>query len=243
MKHYEQSHFGPVAPAGVELQRPVAATSPGAPVMPRRQVALFAILVGIGLLLIGGMAVLSELRGEPLSTLTKDPNAVKGLDFATGILTRIEVIIWVAAAAVALTAAFLARRLRRQEEPILFGFGLLGLVMAVDDSLTVHEAASSVVGVPLIELGYVVALGWLLWRFRDRLLTSTPVLLLAGALIGMGLSEAVDLLDDHTTLEAGAALEDIFKFLGSILYAGFLVLIAQAVIDSAGREPGASEPR
>ncbi|MEZ5154751.1 MAG: hypothetical protein R2718_01445 [Solirubrobacterales bacterium] len=211
--------------------------------MPRRQVTLLAILVGFGLLLVGGMAILSELRDEPLSVLTKDPTAVKGLDFETGILTRIEVVVWVAAAAAALTAAFLARRLRRQEEPILFGFGLLGLVMAVDDSLTVHEAVSSVVGVPLIELGYVVALGWLLWRFRDRLLTSTPVLLLAGALIGMGLSEAVDLLDDHTALEAGAALEDIFKFLGIILYSGFLVLIAQAVIDSVGRESSASEPR
>jgi hypothetical protein len=200
------------------------------------QGAVIGAAVALGLLVAGAFLVVSELRGTDFVTLTKDPVAAGGLDFETGILSRIGVVIWVATAASAVMAGFIAQRLQSPGADVLLSFGLLGVVMAVDDSLMIHEAVSSFTGLPLVEFGYVVAVVVILWRLRAEILSQTPWLVLAASFTGLALSEVVDFLDDQVSLGAGAGVEDVCKFIGILLFAAYLLLMARrTVIASAPR--------
>jgi hypothetical protein len=195
-----------------------------------RQTAVIAGVLFLGLLVAGAFLIVSEVRGVNFATLTKDPVAAGGLDFEAGIMTRVEVIIWVGAAAAAVTASFVAQRLEHPESPILLSFGLLAFVMAVDDNLMIHEEISSLAGLPLIEFAYVGVIGLLLWKFRATILLQTPWLVLAAAIAGLGLSEAVDILDDHLGLGAGAGVEDVSKFFGILLFGAYLLLMTRRTV-------------
>lgn len=230
-EHYATAHVAPAAPA-----RPASSAPRASRALPayERQGLWIAVVVGLGLLVAGVFLLVSDLRHEDLAVLTKDPVAAGGLDFETGIMTRIEVMLWIGAAAAGVTAGFIAQRLERPDALVLLSFGLLGLVMAVDDSLMIHEAVSSFIGLPLVELAYIAAIVLLVWRFRATILSQTPWLVLAAAIVGLGLSEAVDVLDDHLGLGAGAGVEDVFKFIGILLFAAYLLLMTRRTVAAVG---------
>jgi hypothetical protein len=202
------------------------------------QWAVIGAAIAFGLLVTGAFLIVSDLRGTDLATLTKDPVAAGGLDFETGIMSRIGVVIWVAAAVSAVTAGFIAQQLERRDAQVLLSLGLFGLVLAVDDSLMIHEAVSSFTGLPLVEFAYAVALVAILWRLRAEILSQTPWFVLAAALFGLALSEAVDVLDDLLSLGAGAAIEDVCKFIGILLFAAYLLMMVRRVL--AAPEPRGS---
>lgn len=200
-----------------------------------QQWAVIGAAIAFGLLVAGAFLVVSDLRDTDLATLTKDPVAAGGLDFEVGIMSRIGVLIWVAASVSAVTAGFMAQQAGRQGARVLLALGLFGLVLAVDDSLMIHEGASSFTGLPLVEIAYTIALGAILWRLRAEILSQTPWLVLVAALSGLALSEAVDILADRLGLGAGAAIEDVCKFIGILLFAAYLLMMVRRV--AAAPEP------
>jgi hypothetical protein len=147
---------------------------------------------------------------------------------------------WVASAAVALFAAGFATGAERR---LLFVFGLLSVLLAIDDAVMLHEGAlRAVVGdnTWVYAAGYLVLVTVLLLLVRDALPgEAVATLVLAAALLAG--SMALDVAADVIGLRSGAetVLEDSFRLLGIVYWLAFSVDRSRAAVVTAGAAPGA----
>jgi hypothetical protein len=196
----------------------------------RRSVLLVLAAAGAGLVLVGLAAAVGWARDIPLEDVAGDPNEVFDADLAIGLLTRVSVLVWAAAAGIAIAAGLLGRRWSAPEAAVLLAFGGVAAVLVTDEALLFHEAAGRA-GIPRgLVLGvYGAAVLLLLWRLRVPL-RSTPWIVLIAACGWLALSAGIDvLLDNFLTSSALNFTEDGLKMLGILTWSLYLVLVARAL--------------
>jgi hypothetical protein len=199
--------------------------------MPVTQLRIALAAAAVGVVVLGGAAALAWARSIPLEDVVADPTTVAGTDLAVGVLARVGVLVWTAAAAIAVAAGLLGRRWSAPEAPVLLAFGGAAAILAADDALLIHEAAGKA-GVPRgsVQAVYGAAVLLLLWRFRVPLLTATPWILLIAACGWLALSAITDVLLDHWVVSSALNFaEDGLKFLGILTWSLYLVLVSRAL--------------
>ncbi len=163
------------------------------------------------LVLAGVTAAVSE-RIPDVGYLTRDTNAVAGVPWWAGVVSRLTNLAWAAAAALNLLSSRAA--LASLRRPLLL-LGLLCAALALDDTMLVHEAVLPRLGVPedLVLAVYAAAglalfVGWF-WSLRR---TYVGAAFLAGAAL-LALSVAVDLVSSSLfLLEDGAKLAGVLAW-------------------------------
>ncbi len=144
--------------------------------------------------------------------LTRDPDAVSGLDSDVGSLSMVGLTMWAATVAVlALTGAVVGSR---RERRYLFGTAAFLTWLLIDDTVMVHDYLLPSVGVPdgvvyLVYLG--VTLAWLLAFHRE--IAQSEVALLVPAAAAFALSLMCDVLEILPVFEDYAKLVGIATLL------------------------------
>ena len=167
--------------------------------------AVLALMAVVGLL----PRVVSAIPDT--GSLLRDTNSVAEVLAWVGSVSRLVNLVWAAAATVLVVAARSAVAHRRR--PLLL-LGLLTAVLALDDTLLIHEDLLPMRGVPegLVLTGYAVAgLALAVLWLPDRR-SAVGTAFFAGSAL-LGLSVLVDALSDDLYL-----LEDTCKLLGVVGY-------------------------
>jgi hypothetical protein len=134
-------------------------------------------------------------KGVPYGELTRDPNAIAALPFYNGLLSQAGIFLWAAAATICFfcAAAISGHSEHRELMRFLIGWGVLTLLLGVDDAFQIHERVLPEFGIPQEVMGVVyiglTVLGIL--KFRG-LIRQTPYALLAAALGFFAISQAFD---------------------------------------------------
>lgn len=178
------------------------------------------------LLVLLGVWLLSLGVGAPVEDLTRDTNAVLKVPPYVGVLSNVGVLLWAAAAALALFAAALLWLAGRRDRVTAFLtlLGLLTGLLVIDDLFMVHEwVFPMVLSFPpwLLLVGEAVGLVVLLaagWP----VLANANLFFLGSALGGFSGSVALDFLP-HDLLPGHYLLEDGFKFVGIVNWLAFTV--------------------
>ncbi len=181
-----------------------------------------------------GTYILSLVTGTSLSELTRDPSAVTHSSFYVGILSNLGIMLWSAATAICFFGASLLSYSKccRRSTVFLLLSGTFSLILALDDIFRIHETmlpryfhVSEVWTI----LGYfIIGVGYLVYSFRQILMTDYLLLILA--LIFLGLSVTIDEIFPYSDLET--FIEDSFKFVGIVFWLAYFSRTAfRAVYD------------
>ncbi len=176
---------------------------------------------------VGGVWLLAAAMHAPPSILTRDPVDVLGGQPHVGLLSNIGVMLWAAAAAVCLLGASLAGTATRG---FLLTFGLLSMLLGLDDALMLHERVlPRSLGIPqnVVMVGWVLLFGGVLVWFRRRIL-STDWLPLALAYACLGASATMDQFLPFRDFET--FVEDAFKFAGIVFWLTYLALTTRHLL-------------
>ena len=157
---------------------------------------VIALIFATSFALIGAVVSLSRWTGVPMSFLTSDPAAINNTPASVGFVSNIGLFLWSATAAICLFSAALIAQSKRGTKQVKFlgGFGLLTLVLNLDDTFLLHERIlPDHFGIPeeVVYLTYMGVTLCLLMRFRRQILEHEP-LLLAFALCFFALSILTD---------------------------------------------------
>jgi hypothetical protein len=211
-----------------------------------RQATLAAAVVAVGIALLTVAGALAWARDIPLEDLASDPTDVTGLGFAVGALTRLEVLVWSAAAGIAIAAGLLGRRWSLPEASVPLAFGILAGILVADDALLFHEAAAEEAGIPKgsFQTLYGAVALVLLWRLRAPLLSRTPWMLLVVACGWLALSGISDVVLDNTSVDSAELnfAEDGMKLLGILTWSLYLLLVSRDLVLSLLKPPPRSQP-
>lgn len=193
---------------------------------------------GTVLLVTGFTVAIASTTDVTPSQLTRDVASAYALSPYSGIVSTMGVMLWSAAAAVALAWS---RWICPGTEAgaMLRHAGLVTALLGLDDGLLLHDeivpALLPVRGVQyLFYAVYVALLGWLLVRHR-RLVAQSEVWLLAAAGAGFAAAVAMDVLlpfraADGSINEVQVCAEDLAKFAGITFWLGYLTSVAAAAV-------------
>ena len=168
---------------------------------------------------LGAILILYFFKNIPLQDMVKDPNAVSGLAFHTGLLSQFGVFFWSAAASYALQAVIALRCWRPHPDRWFWiGATVLTVMLGMDDALLLHEDLMPRAGVDeLWVFGFYggTTLSFLLINWRTVL--RTDYLILGVSLMCFAISMTVDLIS--YIAQPHFLLEDSFKFVGIVSWA------------------------
>lgn len=201
----------------------------------RDEVVHFVFVMVVGAFVLGIIASLAWRAEISLSTLTRDPAAVGGLPWHTGLLSTAGVLIWGVSSGVAI---FVAVAHGGPSRMMLVGCGTLGLTMAVDDALLLHEKALPA----LFGSGAEYAM-YTMYAFAAVLVLTASRnawfdrgwLLMLGSIALFGVSLLNDLLLHLPTFG-----EDAVKFLGILGWSAGLLIRAFDVATAPGVQASGS---
>jgi hypothetical protein len=184
----------------------------------------FAAIFGVVGLLLSVAVVLHVFRDTPMSSLTRDPNAVAGARFYVGFISQIGVLAWAAAVAVCLFGRSLLPADDSGHRRFLVDSALLTTVLATDDLFLLHEHVFPVhlgLSEMFVYAVHFAFVGYYLLRY-SRLILQTEYALLSLAFICFGGSLFVDMLPSYDAdvaylLEDGAKLAGIASWLAFYL--------------------------
>lgn len=193
-----------------------------------RVIVVGAALVVLAVVAVTGLFVLAARRLDiDFSDLSRDPASIVGAPPYTGWYANITIVVWTAAAAVALFAALVMRRADRGRGRMFLVVGIISAVMVGDDFFQGHEILQYNLGVPGVAVfaAYTLAaVGWA-WWFRATL--GAHVLTVLAAMGCWGVSAAIDTVLDES---APYAIEDGAKLAGVALWTFLIVRIALIAI-------------
>lgn len=182
--------------------------------------------------------------GIPTVNFLRDPNAISGTPFYTGLVSNLGILLWTAAAVVCLfTYALLPKASRGQKAGrfLLFS-GQFTILLLSDDLLQLHEViAPRHLGLDeKVVLGiYGLLIAAYLTYFRDLILREYAPFAMACGLLG--LSIVVDQLS--LPVHVGALLEDGFKFAGIAAWLAYFVHVSSRFLHAEIPADLRSEPR
>lgn len=163
-----------------------------------------------------------------ITQVMRDPSTEFGFPFYGGFVSNIGIMGLITAAAVTGFTALVQQRAAPELVPV----AALSLTLAIDDQYTLHETVLPGLGVPerLIFVAYGCALLWILWKlFSRRPSHSRAGLMLS--LAAFALSAVVDLFF-HSFSYYRLLLEDIAKFTGFMLWAGYWTAHSKALLQA-----------
>lgn len=156
--------------------------------------------------------------------MTRDLLTIAGLPRYTGAVSWLGVLVWFAASAIALFAAWLAGP---PDRGFLRDLGLFGFVLALDDGFTLHESRFESTFYVLYAIASVyIAIRW--WRI---LIPMTRAFAIAAA-TGLGASVGLDIVGGFP-----GHVEDAPKLVGIVAWAGAVISQASHAIRSAHPQP------
>lgn len=173
-----------------------------------------AVLVALpALLMVAASSVVAWLSDVAPADLTQDPATLLGYPSYLGLFSHLGIVLWAAAAAIAVFAWAVLRSSDRERARYFAFAGLLSTLFAFDDLLLLHEEVLPH-GVGIDEFVVMGAYGLLslafLIRHYARIVVEGPALLLA-AVVSLGISVLLDLWDPS---DVNVLVEDGFKLLG-----------------------------
>jgi hypothetical protein len=177
--------------------------------------------------ILAAVAVAAVFFDVAIPSATRDIADEAGVGPFTGALSSIGILVWCATAAVTLFSGAITSKLgEKRQSSFLFCFGLLTLILLLDDLFMFHEElVPRYLGVP-DALTYAALAGLTaasLIGFRDVIWRS-EYLLFVLALGFFSFSVAVDVSDGlHIGSDWMYLVEDGAKFLGIVSWAGYFV--------------------
>jgi hypothetical protein len=177
--------------------------------------------------ILAAVAVAVVFFDVAITSVTRDLADEAGVSPLTGALSTIGVLVWCTTAAVTLfSGTVMSKRGEKRQASFLFCFGLLTLILLLDDLFMFHEdLAPRYLGIP-DTITYAVLAGLTaasLIAFRDVIWRSEYLLLIL-ALMYFSFSVVTDASDG---LSVGSdwmyLVEDGAKFLGIVSWAGYFV--------------------
>ena len=212
----------------------------------QRSLRIALAITGVGLL-VGALGILaSRLAGEDPILLFKDMAILAGTNPFVGFYSVVGVGLWVASGSIALFTAILLWRFRPGPQVrFLAFFGLLTLIVAVDDQFLLHEWGLDRLpgpGQPIYVVFYGAAFLGFAWTQRRLLLSEQlPLFLFAAAFLAG--SVVLDNLGDLLGVKPAVfdVGEDLFKLVGALLWSAYGVLRCYGFLQQALR-PGIDPP-
>jgi hypothetical protein len=172
----------------------------------------------------------------PVSYLTRDPQAIAGVPFYTGLLSNVGVLLWCTTSAICFFTFSVFKKIQanfKMRSFVLYS-GLLTLMLLIDDLWMVHEeVAPNYLQIPekLVYLFYFGAFCLYFSKFF-KVIFKTEFLPLILAFVWFGLSILVD-KSEGLNLAAGFnheilyTIEDSFKLLGIVSWCVYFVGVCQ----------------
>lgn len=220
-------------------------TAGGVQRAPLRQAGLWALLPAMLLLVLA--AVAARAVGVPVDYLVHDIAVLGGVAYYAGALSAIGIMVWTAAAAIALFSALALPNASAAHRRMLLGWGGLSALLAADDQFRLHEENLPRFGIPEFSLYalYAVIGVAVLWSSRRVLLRQDLyVLALAGALLGasVGLDVVDSLLPSFMGLQTAwqAYLEDGFKLCGAVVWLFYVGAVARGAVSGVREQAGSA---
>ncbi|AXH96368.1 hypothetical protein DV701_09775 [Ornithinimicrobium avium] len=168
--------------------------------------------------------------GIDLQLMTADAGAVEASPVA-GIMSNIGILVWAAGAGIPLFTSFYSHGWQAR---LLRAGGLMTLLLAIDDTLMLHDEALPALGIPesvvLAVLGLLTA-GFLVW-YRRHVLAGPKVFMML-AVAGFTLMLVLDTLEPLGLLKGHAVIEEGFKLIAIVNWTGYFVMLAARTL--AGR--------
>ena len=175
---------------------------------------LIPLAVLVGVVIMACAEIVAQVTGQSMGMLTRDLRVLSidaggDLPAYAGAVSTTTVMVWAAGGATVLLAAAL-HPVRRAW---LIAFGLLLLVLAVDDAFMLHETVGPSLDIPpgAFYLVYAATAAGLLFvsvrQYRDG---GTAALLIGGAFLGFSI--VIDLFVEDQFL-----IEDGFKLVGALV--------------------------
>jgi hypothetical protein len=206
-----------------------------------KETSSLRVILGLCILTLAIAALLGAIFHGTTTKLIDDPSEGGAENYPAweGAISYFGVMAWTIGAALAVNGATVAG-LRNPAGRFLLRAGILTAVMGLDDLFRFHEHVGFLIpeGEQLCQLIYGVAGIAIVWTSRDFLLRYTPVIVLIGAAAGLGGSAFVD--SSHFYVPKAFFVEDALKFIGIVLWAAYLGIIAHRIClaGTAGRRLG-----
>lgn len=189
----------------------------------RAAIRPLVLLLAFGLALAGVvLAAYAFFDIRPVIILD-DPAAVMSAPWYVGAINALGIIFWSAAAAMSLLAGVAAKSIQPAAASFLRAFGLLTVVLMLDDQYMFHErVARFELGIPenLTLLSYILLTVFVAARYGRLVLRHPDAFVLYSALPFFGLSLVIDVLGIGT-IHGFTAAEEYSKFLGILCWALF----------------------
>jgi len=194
------------------------------------------------------IAVVAMQEWLPPSDLLRDSQVVAalhgGASPAYGLVSNAGILLLVLATGGAIVARVALRGRLDRMRSLLVWSAVLGLVVALDDLLLLHETAAVVGGAGVVTAGlYGAAFLAYYAQFRGTIRRHLGVGLLALAVAALAFSVVVDGLAEPAT-QVSLLMEDGAKLLGYMAWSAFVLRAAVIALrsDAGNHSPAGSEP-
>jgi hypothetical protein len=149
-----------------------------------------------------------------------------------GIFSYFGVLMWAAATACCAMGWATLDKLSRLHplRPWLLASAILSGGLTVDDAFAIHEIVLPGVGIPerAVLLGYAVAIGWYLIRFRRELFAREDSVVFLVSVFLLGSSFAVDMVSRPFVFSA--SIEELLKLFGITAWLYFFFRVTLGVV-------------
>ena len=192
------------------------------------------LILAISTAFISAVLFIHFWKGASIGELTRDPVSVLCCSLYIGFLSQIGIFFWAASSAVCIFSAYVSPRnsYYTKLKSFLFAFGLLSLVLGIDDVFLLHEVFFPYyIGVQQ-EIVYIIYVGFTLFflvKFHSIILKSEYILL--GMALGFfGVSVALDIISSKNLyiFEDGAKLIGLVSWLVYFFRFGVFTILHNA---------------
>jgi hypothetical protein len=200
--------------------------------MPILKMASKNLLVAIffpAIIILGSIAVISELYDIPISTFTRDTATVAGIHPISGFLSNLGILLWCIAGTTCALVAYILQHIESREKYLyLLSSALLSAYLMFDDLFQIHEYFSFKIGLNdtvIIALLGITVLIYLV-HFR-QIIMQTDIFLFLLALSLLSFSVFVDTIaEQFLTNQLGDweyFIEDGIKWMGIVCWCSYYV--------------------
>ncbi len=199
--------------------------------MRRTHLSLYVSAFAAAAIAAAAIYVAADILGVPVKILTRDPYRAAEVPPYFAYFSLLGSAIWLIAGTATLTTGLIARNAWRCRlsgggpyRIIILG-GIIGLAMALDDTLLFHDAFAGAAGVPeiLFHIFYSIFIASMTFYSKDAI-RLTPWGILFAALACFGLSSTIDLW--RSLPETLRQSEDVFKFCAIVLWAVYFLQVS-----------------
>jgi hypothetical protein len=173
------------------------------------------------MIVILGTYQVSVIKEVPPGFMTTDPLQTAEFPWYTGFLSNLGVILWSISIGCAFSSAIILPN-NRQVAHFLIATGTLSIVLVIDDMFRLHDSIlPSILHVPefLTFFAYGLLITIYLLSFYHIILSDVSFLLLAGALLILGVSIVYDMVSPYSSMET--FIKDSLKFFGIALWLAY----------------------